>query len=179
MFSRINLRFPRFTLRTFLFVLFGLIILVLVVEGIYFFQLKRQELTRQESRFGWKPSKILGEELAVDPNKNYVESEKEKTIYDLEASVGVRENVDGKIGVAGYFVERGNDYLTVQVKNENITIKLTPQTGVIETKKEFPTNEGPVIEEAIFEDIERGDWVDVLCKKVGDSLEALSVLYYY
>lgn len=37
MFNCINLRFPRFTFRTFLFVLFGLVLLVLLVEGGYYY----------------------------------------------------------------------------------------------------------------------------------------------
>lgn len=174
MFNRINLRLPRFTFRTFLFSLFGFVILVLVIEGGYFFYLAQVgESKREQPTDSVKPSSILGKELAVTPNKNY---------QNLEASAGVREHSDGTIGIAGHFSGLTSDSLILEVKGKEVTVAVDSKTAWVKTNIEglrMEEREKAPVERISPDSIEKGDWIDVLCEQSKDGLTAMVIFVVY
>jgi len=98
MFNRIDLKFPRFSFRTFLFFLFGLVILVLLAEGGYYFWVQRETkgrtrnpaIVREEGVFTYIKSPdgtiqkmILGTIKGIDGNLLTIKTDNNKTAQVL------------------------------------------------------------------------------------------------
>lgn len=129
MFNRINLRFPRFTLRTLLFFLFSLAILALLVEGGYYYL--KISRTFSPSRIPETKIESLQKEY---PAEKYKDSEKYK-FY------GVRIQPDGTVGLGG-------EIKNINLGERKIVVSVDDKEDI---ELVIPLN-APIIMAGIFQD---------------------------
>lgn len=167
-------------LKLFVFSLFGVVILLLIIEGGYYFYLK----VKSEELYpdGTKPSAILGSELAIPPYKSFQNPPKNGGDSEkLELIIGVRELPSGVIGIGGYFVGFTADSITLKVKEKEVTIET--DSKVVWRKIDNSWRNTPKEErapEVISPDaLKEGDQVDIVCQKSEGGLKAIGILVVY
>jgi hypothetical protein len=176
-----RLKFVQTSRLRFLFFSFlGLIILVIIFEGFYYFYLKKldsKEITN-ELPDSSKPSTILGEDLAITPAENYQECEEGKLCH-LDASIGVRELPGGTIGIGGYFVGLTTNSLTVKIKEKEVEVAFDAKTVWHKIDTRLLNEQGLKNEYLSFDDLKVGDRLDVICQQTEKGLKAVGVLAIY
>jgi hypothetical protein len=167
-------------LKVIIFSLFGLSVLILLIEGGYFLYTNIRE-KRETYPEGIKPSSIFGEDLAIDPYFKIGDREViDSGIGPREISflMGVREFPDGHIGINGYFIRKTGNTLALNVKEKEIAIKYNTETIWSKITSGFlalPLEERE-LEEISAEDVFLDDQVDAVCVKSGRDLMAEYIL---